>query len=265
MTLANKAAQFIQRAASKGPFLLNYWSPAVHLPHTPPRQWGKNYISGTTPSPHLDMVKVLDKEVKTIVEALQVNGVYDNTLIIFTSDNGGLADSITREAGHSSPGNLRGSKNAPYEGGHRTPFIVSWPGNVGPGTLSHAMVNGTDLVATVAAITGVAVKSEQAKDSWNLLPLLRGEEGAPERTEMLLQAGSKRQLIYRSGNWKLIIQTDDKLTTMEPIALFDLSDNPQEKEQQNLISSPKYKDRIIQMFERYKKIRKSGIRTAPLI
>jgi arylsulfatase A len=263
--LASKAEQFIHSNAGKTPFLLTYWSSAVHVPHLPPEKWGKETIAGTTLTRHLDMVKTLDQEVSTIVKALKATGVYENTLIVFTSDNGGIIDSTAEAAGHNSPGDLRGSKGQAYEGGHRVPFIVTWPAYTAQGSQNDALVNGTDLVATIAALLAVPVKPEQAKDSWNLLPLIKGEKDAPRRYELMLQGGvGKKHVVFRDGHWKLLIRSGNRVKRYRALALFDLSSNPQEEELGNLVENPKYQDRVKKMLKRYIKIRQSGIRTAPL-
>lgn len=264
VVLAKKAKEFIENSQGKQPFLLNYWSPAVHIPHTPPATLDGKKIAGSTVSPHLDMVRVLDYEVKVIVDALKKTGTLNNTLIIFSSDNGGLGNKGASKVGHNSAGKLRGHKNQPYEGGHRTPFIAYWPNKIRAGSQNDAMVSGTDLIATIAAVSKVDIKENQAMDSWNLLPFLLEEKNAPRRKEMLLQGGSRNQLIYREGNWKLIIQTDPKLSFLKPTELYDLTSNPRENQKRNLINDEKQAKRVQRMFERYQEIRNSKMRTAPL-
>ncbi|WOO39311.1 arylsulfatase [Rubellicoccus peritrichatus] len=260
--LAEKAANFIRSNADE-PFFLCYWSPAVHIPHTPPDSIDGKPIKGTTITRHLDMVRVLDLEVKEIVDALKETGEYDNTLIIFTSDNGGLWNSKNHENGHLSSGGWRGNKNAPHEGGQRVPFIAVWPGHIPAGSRSDALVNGTDILATIAAITGENLEDHQAMDSWNLLPAFRGSENFESREELMLQSGSRHELMFRQGPWKLIIDSNHHLTQMDPVALFNLETNPQEKESENLINNPEYKERAEAMFKRYMEIREGGERTAP--
>ena len=262
--LAGKAAGFIQRESSSGPFFLCYWTSAVHVPHLPPKKLDALTIKGSTPSRHLDMIRVLDWEVEQIVAALKETGVYDNTLILFSSDNGGLDPGGSRKAGHLSSGPWRGKKNDPHEGGHRVPLIAVWPGVIEPGRQTDALVNGTDILATVAAVSGSKLDANQAQDSYSFLPLLKQETSFQPREEVFLQGGSYHQLIYRQGPWKLIIQSNHKLTKWEPTALFDLSSNPGELEEENLISQPEHASRVTAMLERYREIRDSKVRTAPL-
>ncbi|RME67233.1 MAG: hypothetical protein D6781_13625 [Verrucomicrobia bacterium] len=262
--LAGKAVEFIHRSAGENPFLLVYWSPTVHLPHMPPGTLDGKPIRETTPSRHLDMIRVLDWEVSRIVAALRETGEWGNTLFIFTSDNGGLTDGEAAKVGHYPGGGFRGSKNLPWEGGHRVPLIVTWPGVVKPGTRSDALVNGTDLVATIAELVGTRLTTQQAMDSWSFLPLLRGDDHFKPRQELLLQAGSRNELMFRQGPWKLIMQSDHKLTRFDPIALFNLDENPAEDEARNLIHDPAHAERVRAMRARYLAIRNSGERTAPL-
>ena len=105
----------------------------VHLPHCPPEFFDGKKIMGQTPTKHLDMLLDLDMQVKRIVDALHATGKYDNTLLIITSDNGGLADQPAGKKGHQSNGGWRGNKNSPLEGGHRVPFFAVWPSQITPG------------------------------------------------------------------------------------------------------------------------------------
>ena len=254
--LARKAADFIANSAGEQPFFLCYWTPAVHIPHTPPDE-----VAGSTPSRHLDMMRVLDWEINRIVTALQVEGEFDNTLLIFTSDNGGLYDRQAQQEGHRSSGGWRGGKNHPYEGGHRVPLIAVWPGVIEAGTRSAAMINGTDLLATFAEIAGTSLGEDQAMDSRSFAPVLRGDPNFTAREELLLQAGAQNELIYRKGHWKLIIQSNHQLTRWEPIALFNLQDNPREVETHNLVNNPEQSERVARMLKRYRELRDSRAST----
>ena len=100
-----------------------------HLPHCPPDFFDGRRVSGSTPSPHLDCVVDLDCQVARIITALEKNNILQNTLIIFMSDNGGLVniDPQDKGLGYNSSGGWAGAKNSPLEGGHRTPFIATWP------------------------------------------------------------------------------------------------------------------------------------------
>ena len=269
MLLADKAVNFIaSSAAGEAPFMLYYCSPAVHLPHTPPSSIDGDPIAGTTPSDHLDMNRVLDLEVKKIVDALKTAGVYENTLIIFTSDNGGLNDPEAEALGHRSSGGFRGTKNSRFEGGHRVPFIAVWPSVIPANTTIDAMVNGSDILATIAEVMGSSFPADQAKDSHSLFPIFLGDTDHEPRTEMMQQGGSSPEIMFRDGPWKLIIQSSVGHNALvkadtNAVALFNLDDNPNETESSNFINDPAYASRVTAMYNRYWEIREASARTAP--
>jgi arylsulfatase A-like enzyme len=218
----------------------------------------------TTPTHHTDMNRVFDWEVEQIVKALKAADVYQDTIIILSSDNGGLWDPVAEKAGHLSNGGVRGTKNHPWEGGHLVPLIVTWPDVIEPNTRSDALINGTDIIATLAEIVGTRLLDSQAKDSYSFLPLLKGDPTFQARDEVMLQAGAQCELMLRQGDWKLVMQSDWQLSKMEPIALFNLADNPQEKETRNLIHNPEYAPKLKAMHARYISVRNNPNRTVPL-
>jgi arylsulfatase A-like enzyme len=235
----------------------------AHVPHCPPKEFDGQKVAGTTPSAHLDMVRELDLQVKRIVDALKVNGVYNNTLLVFLSDNGGLqVDKDTMNSGHRSNGGFGGAKNSPLEGGHRTPFIVVWPEIIKPGVSDEPVISH-DMLATFAALVGTHVPEDQALDSNNLLPLLTGKGEFKQRKYLVQQAGADNEVMIRDWPWKLIIQSDHKCSKWEPKALYNLKDNPSEKWTGNLIGNPEYSQLIKQMKKKYLEIREGGERTAP--
>lgn len=271
MLLADKAAAFItSSAASSAPFMLYYCSPAVHLPHTPPTSIDGDPIAGTTKSDHLDMNRVLDLEVKKIVDALKAAGEYENTLIIFTSDNGGLSDSTGEAAGHKSNGGfIKGTKNSAHEGGHRVPFVAVWPSVIAANTSSDALVNGSDILATIADTMGATYTDDEAKDSHSLFPIFLGNSSYEPRTELMQQGGSgtnNYNVMLRQGSWKLIInssvnyntQTQSDTTATE---LYNLDTDLNEST--NLINDPAQASRVTSMYNRYWEIRDASSRSAP--
>ena len=263
--LADKGVKYIKKYANKKqPFFMYYCSQAVHLPHNPPKELNGIKIEGTTPSRHMDMIKELDVQVGMLVDELKKQGVYENTLFIFTSDNGGLhTDKNTLKSGHEPSDIYRGSKNSEFEGGHRVPFIVSWPNKLNPKT-SVEPILALDVMATLAAITGQSYEPHQAMDSYNLWPVLTSSATNSERAFLMLQSGTGRELILIEDGWKLIIQIDKKDKTDKtrmPVALFNLNENPSEKEEGNLINKPNQQKRIEAMFTKYQKIRESKVKT----
>jgi arylsulfatase A-like enzyme len=264
--LAAKAAGFIKRSAQRTePFFLCYWSPAVHIPHTPPDELDGIKIRGTTPTLHTDMNRVIDWEVEKIVEALKVTGEYENTLIIFTSDNGGLYDKDAAKVGHfSNGGYVNGTKNNPQEGGHLVPLIVSYPGVIEAGSRNDSLVNGTDIIATLAEVCELKLSANQAMDSRSFMGALTGSKDFKPREELMLQAGSLCEVMLRQGKWKLILQSDFALSKWEPIGLYNLEANLKESPQTNLINDPKHAERLAAMIKRYHAVRNNPLRTEVL-
>ncbi len=183
-----------------------YYAPiAVHEPITPnPRFAGSPY------GKYGDFIEELDWSVGQILEKLDKLKLADNTLILFTSDNGGVANprnqaaSTAMSAGLPINGALRGGKNTEWEGGFREPFIVRWPGRVPAGTVSDQVICLTDVLATLAGILHVPLPKGNAEDSFDMLrAVTETRAGAPVRDHVVLQAGNA---IYgiRMGDWKLI-------------------------------------------------------------
>ena len=265
--LSSKAANFIDANAGKDePFFLYYCSPHAHRPHMPPVELHGEQVLGTLPSRHLEIVKVLDLEVQHIIEALERNDALENTLIIFTADNGGLTWKVpgTMESGHRPSGLYRGAKSAPHEGGHRVPFIAHWPAKIEAGQFSDELVVTHDMMATVAKIAGTQLSNEASLDSMNILPILLGEDDYNSREFLIWQAGASNEVMLRQKAWKIIIQSNHALDKWEPIALFNLDSNTGERESDNYINNPEYRGMVEQLFKSYMSIRESGIRTAPI-
>lgn len=262
--ISAKAVDFIDTHAGKKPFFLYYCSPMAHLPHCPPEEFDGRPVAGSTPSLHLDCVVDLDCQVTRILGALKKNQVLDDTLIIFMSDNGGLVniDPNDKGLGYNSAGGWAGGKNSPLEGGHRTPFIAFWPGKIEAGSVRDELVVNTDILATLAALVGTDVPSNQAMDSRNLLPILLGDEGHKSRKKVLLQAGSNCEVIYRRDPWKLIIRSDWECSSWTPKALFNLEKTPKEQPTDNQINNPIFQDLVEELLNEYLEIRKSGVQTA---
>ncbi|MBK1877663.1 arylsulfatase [Pelagicoccus mobilis] len=259
--LTSKAVEFIDRNANqKDPFFLYYCSPTVHIPHCPPAEFDGVKIAGSTPTDHLDMVVQLDLEVKRIVDALKANGEFENTLFVLTSDNGGLRDPEAQKLGYDPSGGWNGSKSSPLEGGHRVPFIAVWPGKISPGVSDEIAVN-QDMVATFAALVGTDIPEGQAQDSLNLMPLLLGKGTFQGREYLINQAGAKQEVMLRKAPWKIIIQSNNKRTKFEPMALYNLESDPGEKK--NQIKNPEFKEVAERMFSEYMSIIESKLPTVP--
>ena len=138
------------------------------------------------------------------MNALDEAKVADNTLLVFTSDNGGMLNRGGQEAwrrGHRLNGDLLGFKFDAWEGGHRVPFIARWPGKTEAGSVSDSLISNVDLFATVAAITGRKLGPSEGEDSFNILPALTGEPGAKVRDHLLIAPLRRTHLSMRKGDW----------------------------------------------------------------
>jgi arylsulfatase A-like enzyme len=157
-------------------------------------------------------------------------GISENTLIIFTSDNG------PREGinGHKSAMDFRGYKGSIWEGGHRVPFIAKWPGKIKPATISDEVTTLTDLVATLAAIIGKGLPDNTAGDSYNILPVLLGENLEKPIRDVTIHHSGGGVFAIRTGDWKLIDESqgagyDDPPEPGAAGQLYNLKDDPGEQ------------------------------------
>jgi arylsulfatase A-like enzyme len=252
--LAEKARVYIQRQTSEAadqPLFIYFCSQAVHIPHTPPEALDGVPIAGTMPGPHADMVRELDTQVGILMKALEEAGIYDNTLFIFTSDNGGLAADPAAEAlGHDPTHGWTGRKGAITEGGHRVPFIAVWPGVIAPGTRSGETISALDVVATVAAVVGQPISRKRVMDSINLMPLLTQAPDARGHA-VLVHYASSGNAALRQGDWKLHVYGKN-LKNLKPRHLYNLKTNPNEDEAQDCLDKPEYEDRVRQMLDTLK-------------
>ena len=200
--LQARACAFIRDAAARPePFLLYLPLTAPHTPLAVAPAWrGKSGLG-----PYADFVMQTDATVAGVLDALEASGAATNTLVLFTSDNG-CAEYIGVPAlerqGHFPSGPLRGYKTSIWEGGHREPFIVRWPGVVKAGSVCGQLVHQADLMATLAEIWGATLPPNAGEDSFSLLPLLRGEDH-PVRTHAVSCAASGVPGV-RDGDWKFI-------------------------------------------------------------
>ena len=202
----DKSLEFLDqhaKAKDKSPFFLFHSTQAVHLPSFPADQFkGK-----TKAGPHGDFIFELDHIVGELLGALDKHGFTDNTLVIFSSDNGPEVPtvlSMRNDYKHDGARPWRGVKRDNWEGGHRVPFIARWPGKIKPGSTSSQTLCLTDLMATCAAITGAKIPEKAGEDSVNMLPsLLSEDQGKPIRKYTLHQTISLA-LAIRSGPWKYL-------------------------------------------------------------
>ena len=217
--LSDLAADFIARQTQAGqPFLLYLPLTAPHTPIAPNPTWrGKSAIG----HPYADFVMETDATIGRVLQALDDSGAADNTFVLFTSDNGcakyiGVEELEAR--GHFPSGPLRDYKASVYEGGHRVPFVVRWPGVVRPGTVCGQLVHQADLLATLADILDVTLPETAGEDSVSFLPLLKGQE-QPIRTHAVNCACDGTPSLHQ-GPWKLVFAADEDADT--PVQLYNL-------------------------------------------
>ncbi|MCA9269822.1 MAG: sulfatase-like hydrolase/transferase, partial [Planctomycetales bacterium] len=201
-TLAAKSVEWIKRQG-KNRFFLYLATTQIHHPFTPaPRFQGTSQCGR-----YGDFIHELDWIVGQVMTTLKDQGVAANTLVLFTSDNGGMFNIGGQDAwdlGHRMNGDLLGYKFSAWEGGHRVPFIARWPGHIEPGSTSGELVSNVDLLATMAALTGALVHEGQGRDSVNILPALTGSPARPLRDHLVLAPVSPAHLSVRKGKWMYI-------------------------------------------------------------
>ncbi len=278
LQLTKKALGFIDQHAienrktgTRRPFLMHYCSQACHVPHSPPVEFDGIQIKGAAGDAHLDMLIEADVTLGKIVERLGELGELDNTLIIFTSDNGGLSRGKPGKSqlGHNSCEGLRGSKAQIFEGGHRVPLIARWGnGNatrshIKPGSRVNAIVGLQDIYATLSELTGQVITPAQGLDSASFLPTLQSKDNVESRSTLLVQAndgkgyGQRLMKMVREGSWKLIATQQ-----LQPVQLYNLADDLLETN--NLIDDPAQQTRVKRMVSELNRIIKSKRSTVAL-
>lgn len=234
LVFLDKSREFLKqhvRRSPDRPFFLFHATQAVHLPSfAAPRFQGK-----TAAGPHGDFIHQLDYVVGQLLESLDQLGLAENTIVLFTSDNGPETTSVIHmRADHDHDGARpwRGMKRDQWEGGHRVPLLVRWPNKVRPGAVSSQLTSLTDVMATVAAILDVKLPDDSAEDSFNLLPAWLGQDTSPIRPYILQQAfGGRKTLSLRRGDWKYFNHPGsggnryDAHPGLKPFQLPDLAPN----------------------------------------
>lgn len=203
-TLTGKVCEWMEANRDK-PFFVYYAPNAVHEPVVPNPKF-----TGSPFGKYGDFIAELDWSVGQILATLDKQRLADNTVVIFTSDNGGVVNpgnesaSAAMKAGLKINGDLKAGKHSEWEGGFREPFIVRWPGKVPADTVSEQVICLTDMLATFAGLLHVPLSPGNAEDSFNVLRAFTEEKpGAPVREHVILQsAGAVYDL--RRGDWKFI-------------------------------------------------------------
>jgi len=236
LDLTDHAVSVVEDATGKDkPFFLYVPFTAPHTPVAP----SKDFIGRSgTKDQYLDFVLEVDHSVGRIVSAVKAAGEIDNTLIIFTSDNGPERFMHLRktEIDHHSAAQFRGCKRDNWDGGHRVPFIAQWPAQIPANSEAKQTASLVDFFATAAAIVEANIPDNAAEDSFNLLPALLGTS-EPIR-ESTIHHSASGCFAIRKGDWKLLIHQGSggnaypDFTDESPVQLYRITDD--EGEDQNL-------------------------------
>ncbi|MDZ8117207.1 arylsulfatase [Pontiella sp. NLcol2] len=240
-TLVDKAVEWIGKQDKENPFFLYLAFPSPHAPIIPNDEFRGTSQAG----PYGDFVCETDAMAGRVLQALEKNGFSENTIVVFTADNGPekYAFERYRKYGHWSSGHLRGLKRDVWEGGHRVPFVIKWPGRVQAGAVSDETVSQVDLAATFAAMLDYELKSDEAIDSYDLSPVLDGKVLNTPLRVATVQNTKPQVYALRKGDWVLIDAKsgthsmppewyDEEMgyrRATTPGLLYNLKDDPEQK------------------------------------
>jgi len=271
--LMEKTVEWINnRKGKQGPFFLYYALPSPHAPIIPGDEFkGKSGAGG-----YGDYMVQTDWMTGQVLEALKKNGFEKNTMVIFTSDNGPEKYAYQRiiNYNHYSMGNLRGLKRDLWEGGHRIPFIVKYPGVVPAGAVSNELICQTDLMATIAALLDIRLPEDAGNDSYNMIEVFKGKLPDKPVRDYIIHHSPDGSLAIRKEKWVLIEATSGDVSKepdwikqkfnyqadTTPMILYDLDSDLQEK--RNLFSD--YPEKVNELKALLEKSRKE-VRSAPLV
>ena len=234
--IEKKAVEYIDRSAeSNRPFFLYFPLTSPHTPIVPTDE----FADRSKLNEYADFVMQSDAVVGSILEALEKNKIADNTIVVFTSDNGcsPRADfELLAQKGHDPSYIFRGMKSDLFEGGHHIPCIVRWPAQAKPRRVDQTICL-TDFMATFAALSGYRLADNEAEDSYNILPLLTASETGKTIREATVHHSIDGSFAIRQGKWKLLLSSYSggwseprKAVVGAPeYQLYDLEKDPEEK------------------------------------
>ena len=206
LVFLDKSREFLKQHAGEKPdqpFFLFHSCQAVHLPSFP----ADAFKGKTEAGPHGDFIFELDYVVGELMKTLGQLGLTDNTLVMFSSDNGPEVPTVIamrRDHRHDGARPWRGMKRDQWEGGHRVPLIARWPGHIAAGTSSDQTVCLTDLMATCAAVVDAKLPNDAAEDAYDFLPVLLGRRGDKAVRHYTLHQTISLALAIRRGPWKYL-------------------------------------------------------------
>jgi arylsulfatase A len=254
----DKAAAFIRKQSADKPFFLYFALTAPHTPWLPVKEFEGKSGAG----PYGDFVAQVDATLGEVMKALDDAKLADNTLLVFTSDNGAhwLPQDIARWQHRANDG-LRGQKSDIWDGGHRVPFIVRWPGKVKPASVTSEIICLTDILATTAAIVGADLPADAAEDSFDFSPVLLGKKLDRPVREAVVHHSGDGTFGIRQGPWKLATALGShgfsQPQDIKPVEggpqgqLYNLDDDPEEKD--NLwLKKPEVVKRLTDLLEKVK-------------
>lgn len=259
--ITEKAVSYIDGRAKDAkdgkPFFLYFPLSAPHTPWLPTKEFQGKSGAGA----YGDFAAQVDWTVGQVLKALDRNQLSENTLVFLTSDNGAhWTPGDIKKYGHLANRHLRGQKADTWEGGHRVPFLVRWPGVVKPGTVSRETICHTDLLATCADVVKMELTNNEAEDSYSILPVLRGDALKKPVREATVHHSVNGTFCIRQGDWKLILGLGSggfsQPRTVKPKPngpkgqLYNLSEDPSEKK--NLYQAfPDIVEKLTKLLERY--------------
>lgn len=258
--LTDQAVRYLERRAKREqPFFLYFALPAPHTPILPTTE----FLGKSNTNFYGDFVLQVDDVVGRIIAALEKQGIRENTLVIFTSDNGCSPRADFEElaaVGHDPSYIYRGHKADIYEGGHRVPFIVSWPNRITEGVKTDEIICTTDFMATVAALIGTDLPADAGEDSYSFLPVLTKESYSTPLREATVHHSIEGRFAIRQGDWKLILwpgsggwsfpRTEEELRGLPARQLYNLNEDP--AEEKNLVQEhPEKAKQLEALLEKY--------------
>ena len=201
LILADKAVEYFSKQSAEVPFFMYLAFEAPHVPLTPAPEFSGKSRAGR----YGDFIEQLDHCVGQVIEGLKKQGLEQNTLVILTSDNGGVYDQAALKAGHRCNGELLGQKTDVWEGGHRVPLVATWPGKIPQGVVRKELFTQVDLMATLAEAAGIPLPAGASQDGASELAAFTDPLHAPaKRTEaVFLGTGG---FALRQGDWIYIPQ-----------------------------------------------------------
>ena len=254
--VAREAVEWLEKRADKSkPFFLNIWLHEPHMPIANDPKFESPYGNmDPTKRKYFGNVTQMDAAFGMILDALDKQGLTNDTIVFFTSDNGPESLPFGPQ-NHGSTGGLRGAKRETYEGGLRVPFLVRWPGHIAAGSADGTPAVGMDLFPTLCALADVSAPSGKVYDGESLLPILTGGKSGPTRPIFLFSSIDPSGFPYamRVGDWKIRASRD-----FRRYELYNLKSDPNEtvnraefKPEQRKTLLAKLKKSVVEMSSEY--------------